>query len=74
MSAQLVAVAVARKETVTEEAEAEVPSFLQRSTAVFVRWRLRPRVAAVGALGVAAPHLAKVRGRAVVSAPFFIPS
>lgn len=38
MPPQLGAVVIARKETVTEEADAEVPSSLQLSTAVFVRW------------------------------------
>lgn len=40
MSAQLVAVAIARKETVTEEAE--VTAVLQLSPAVLVRWCLCP--------------------------------
>lgn len=57
MSTQLVAVVIARKETVTEEVEAEVGSFLQLSTAAFVRWCLCPCFAAVGALGVAEPAL-----------------
>lgn len=58
MSTQLVAVVIARKETVTEEAEAEVPSFLQLSAAVFVRWCSCPCFAAVGVFGgVAEPAL-----------------